>query len=126
MTHRSVGFTLVELVIVLALIGLLLTIVIPRLSSTRDKALIATMKTDLRNLVTAEELWKVDSGRYTSSFPPVVWDVSSGVTGPTITITGDGWTAAVGHESSTRTCAVFVGSTTLPPAVHEGVPACMP
>lgn len=120
------GFTLVEVIIVLAIIGLLATIVIPKFTSSKDKALVTSMKSDLRNLMTAEELHKVDSGSYVVSFPPNVWSPSTGVTGPTIVLTGDGWTATVGHVSSTRTCAIFVGSTSLPPAAVEGVATCTP
>jgi prepilin-type N-terminal cleavage/methylation domain-containing protein len=118
------GFTYVELIIVMAIIGLLATIVIPKLATTRNKALIAAMESDLRNLVTLQESWKLDSGTYATSIPASLWSPSTGVTGPTITLTGDGWTATVGHVSTTRTCAVFMGSTSVPPATKEGVPAC--
>jgi prepilin-type N-terminal cleavage/methylation domain-containing protein len=120
------GFTYVELIIVMAIIGLLATIVIPKLASTRNRALIAAMESDLRNLVTLQESWKLDSGSYTTSIPASLWSPSTGVTGPTITLTGDGWTATVGHVSTTRSCAVFMGSTSVPPATKEGVPACTP
>lgn len=126
MRRHAAGWTLVELLIVMAIIGLLATIVIPKFTSTRDKALLATMKSDLRNLLTQEEIRKSDSGSYTTSFPPTVWSPSAEVTGPTITLTPDGWTASVGHSTSTRTCAIFVGSTQLPPATKEGVPTCTP
>lgn len=127
MTRRSAaGWTLVEVIIVVAIIGLLATIVIPKFSSSRDKALVATMKADLRNLLTAEEIWKSDSGSYATVFPVTTWSPSAGVTAPQITLTPDGWAASVGHSTSTRTCAIFVGSTPLPPATKEGVPTCTP
>ena len=127
MTSRgSAGWTLVELLIVLVIMALLATILIPRLSSTRDKALVAMMETDLRNLLAQEEIWKLDSGAYTTSLPPAVWSPSTGVSTPAITLTGDGWTASVSHVSSLRKCTIFVGSTSLPPASKEGVPTCTP
>ena len=124
--HGAGGWTFVEVLIVLVIISLLATIVIPHLSSTRDKALVATMMTDLRNLLAQEEIRKLDSGSYITSFPPSVWSPSTGVSDPTIALTGDGWTASVTHISSRRTCVIFVGSTSLAPASKEGVPSCTP
>lgn len=125
MIHRArAGFTVVELIIVVAIIGLLATIIIPKFSSSREKALIAAMKSDLRNLVTVQESWLADSGSYVTSFPATIWSPSTGVTGPNINLTPTGWTAQVGHTSSTKTCVIFVGSTPLAPAVKEGVPTC--
>ena len=124
--HATAGWTLIELLIVLVIIALLATIVIPHLSGTRDKALVATMQTDLRNLLAQEEIWKLDSGSYATSLPAVVWSPSPGVSSPTITLTGDGWTATLGHVSSLKHCSIFVGSTSLAPATKEGVAACAP
>ena len=125
MTRRAcAGFTVVELIIVVVIIGLLATIAIPRFTSSRDKALVAAMKSDLRNLATHQESQLADSGSYATSFPPTIWRPSTGVTGPTIALTPTGWTARVGHTSTTRVCAIFVGSTPLAPAVKEGVPTC--
>ena len=127
MTRRApVGFTLVELLIVVVIIGLLATIAIPKFSTARDKALVTSMKSDLRNLLTQQESWLADSGSYATSFPTTIWRPTTGVTGPTITLTADGWTAAVAHVSTTRTCVIFVGSTSLAPATKEGVPTCTP
>ena len=125
MIHRArAGFTVVELIIVVAIIGLLATIIIPKFSSSREKALLAAMKSDLRNLATVQESRLADSGSYVTSFPAAIWSTSTGVTGPTITLTPTGWTARVGHTSSTKTCVIFVGSTPLAPATKEGVPTC--
>ena len=125
MTRRpAAGFTVVELVIVVVIIGLLATIAIPKFSSSRDRALVASMKSDLRNLQTHQESRFADSGSYATSFPATIWRPSTGVTGPAISLTPTGWTASVGHTSTTRICAIFVGSTSLAPATKEGVPTC--
>ncbi len=66
------GFTLVEIIVVVVIIGLLATIVIPKFSSSRERALVTAMKSDLRNLLTVQEGWLADSGSYATSFPTTI------------------------------------------------------
>ena len=122
--RASRGFTLIELLIVIVIIGILAAIAIPKFSSSKEKAFLTSMKSDLRNLTTQEEAYQVDYSSYTTSFPASEYRVTSGVTGPTIVLTSDGWSAVVGHSSSTKTCAIFVGSTSATPATRENVPKC--
>jgi hypothetical protein len=91
-----------------------------------NDSLVARMKTDLRNLVTAEEAFFADSVKYTSKVGPggVTFSVSSGNTWPTIVVTADGWTATIGNANTPMRCTIFIGSTSTPPAVKEGVPRC--
>jgi len=51
------GFTLPELLIVLVIVSILLAIAIPKLSGGKTGAIIASMKTDVRNAVAAEETY---------------------------------------------------------------------
>ncbi len=122
LTHR--GFTLIELLIVMVIIGLLATIAIPKFAASKEKALLTSMKADLRNLAMQEESYSIDHNAYTTSFPTTIYTVSAGVVGPTISLTADGYTASVGHNITTKTCAIFAGTTPLAPAVDEGVPKC--
>ena len=117
------GFTLIELLIVVVIIGVLASIAIPKFANTKEKAYLTQMKSDLRNLVTAEEAYFADSIAYTSDLGSA-YRTSTGVLGPTITTTGDGWTAWVSHSATTRTCAIFAGSTSLAPAIKEGEVRC--
>jgi prepilin-type N-terminal cleavage/methylation domain-containing protein len=64
---NSKGFTLIELLIVVVIIGILAAIAIPKFANTKEKAYIAAMKSDLRNLVTAEESYFADNVTYTSN-----------------------------------------------------------
>jgi prepilin-type N-terminal cleavage/methylation domain-containing protein len=120
---RRTGFTLIELLIVLVIIGLLASIAIPKFANTKEKAYLTSMKSDLRNLVTAEEAYFADSISYTTNLG-AAYRVSTGVVGPTIALTGDGWTATVSHTTTTKTCAVYTGSTSRAPATKEGEPRC--
>jgi prepilin-type N-terminal cleavage/methylation domain-containing protein len=121
---RTNGFTLIELLIVMVIIGLLATIAIPKFASSKEKAMLTSMKADLRNVATQEESYLISYELYTTTFPATLYTTTAGVTGPTISLTADGWTAYVGHTVSSKTCAIFVGTTALAPAVDEGVPKC--
>src|SRR5690242_17549018 len=67
MQRMKKGFTLIELLIVVVIIGILAAIAIPKFANTKSKAYITAMKSDLRNLVTAEEAYFSDSTHYTTA-----------------------------------------------------------
>ncbi|HEX9704785.1 MAG TPA: prepilin-type N-terminal cleavage/methylation domain-containing protein [Gemmatimonadales bacterium] len=117
------GFTIVELLIVMVIIGLLAAIAIPKFANTKERATLTAMKSDLRNLVTVEEGHFVENLSYTTD-PGSAYSVTSGNKMPTITITPDGWSAVITSWNSAQVCAVYMGSTAAPPAVKEGSPAC--
>jgi prepilin-type N-terminal cleavage/methylation domain-containing protein len=117
------GFTLIELLIVVVIIGILAAIAIPKFATTKEKAYLAAMKSDLRNLATAQEAYFSDYIAYTTNLG-TSYATSTGVLGPTIATTSDGWTANVAHNLTSKTCSIFIGSTSLAPATKEGEPKC--
>jgi type IV pilus assembly protein PilA len=72
------GFTLIELLIVVVIIGILAAIAIPKFATTKEKAYIASMKSDLRNLATAEEAYFSDQEVYSSDTTAIKFNTSKG------------------------------------------------
>ena len=119
------GFTLIELLNVVVIIGILAAIAIPKFANTKEKAYLATMKSDLRNLITAEEAYFSDNTVYTTAMPATMYTVSTGDAGPTITVgPGSDYQAWVSNANTARTCAIYMGATVLAPASKEGEPKC--
>ena len=61
---HEAGFTLVELLVVLAIIGLLTTVVVVNVLPMQGRAQVQKAKADIAILEQALELWRIDRGRY--------------------------------------------------------------
>ncbi len=122
------GFTIIELLIVTVIIGILAAIAIPTFARSKGSAYVATMKSDLRNLVTAQEAYFMDAITYYDGAVPSAqfsYNPSSGVSITLSNVTGGGWAAVTNHVQLGETCAMFVGTAPPPaPATTEGLVAC--
>lgn len=61
---RQQGFTLIEVMIVVAILGILATLVVVNVAGNTDKALVTATKSDLQSIKQALDLYKLDNYRY--------------------------------------------------------------
>ena len=65
--RRQRGFTLIELMVVLAIIGVLAALIVPNVLGRADEARVTAARTDVGNLMQALKLYRLDNQRYPST-----------------------------------------------------------
>jgi type IV pilus assembly protein PilA len=130
MVRNRKGFTLIELLIVVVIIGILAAIAIPKFASTKEKAYVTAMKSDLRNMLTAEESCFSDYGTYAVQTADLKgFSQTTSVYAKVEAADGGGWWASATHSSLTGTqlitCKIAVGSQLGASTLKaEGEPKC--
>jgi len=123
------GFTIIELLVVMLIIGILAAIAVPKYRGAKEKSYFATLRSDLRNLATAQESYFQAANTYYDGAIP---DPALGLapsSGVTITLSGvsqSGWAAVATHAAVPgKQCAVYFGTAApVAPATVEGQSAC--
>ena len=60
----SLGFTLIEIMVVIVIIGIMASLIVPRIMSKPDEARVIAAKQDISTLVQALKIYRLDIGRY--------------------------------------------------------------
>ncbi len=126
MSTKRDGFTLIELLIVVVIIGILAAIAIPKFSSTRERAFVSSLKADLRNLASLQELYHNANFTYSTDQTAVDFNASEGVTVNIPEASGQGWSATAVHVGMPAvTCALYHGNAAqVAPATVESMITC--
>ncbi len=125
MLRNRKGFTLIELLIVVVIIGILAAIAIPKFANTKDKAKLASVKTDLRNLQSTEEAKLSDNQVYSSTTTD--FQLSAGNSLTTLTADSTGYSATITNgtiSTGTKSCHVNVGSAAAADPTKDGTIIC--
>lgn len=65
--YQQSGFTLIEILVVVVILGVLAALVVPRIMERPDQARIIAAKNDIRAIISALKLYRLDSGAYPST-----------------------------------------------------------
>jgi prepilin-type N-terminal cleavage/methylation domain-containing protein len=120
------GVTFIELLTVVVIIGLLSVFAIPRLARNKEKAILASMESDLRNLATAEEGYYYNNAIYTTDQVALNVTLSNGNLLVINEATAAGWSATISHAPIVpQSCYLFHGNATpVGSATVEGLADC--
>ena len=111
MNKDQKGFTLIELMIVIAIIGILAAIAIPQFSAYRTRSYNSAANSDIRNACTAQEAYYVDEQSYSDALGQITGSAYGLYTSENVTMTvmgalAQGYTMEAYHSSGNKTWSV--------------------
>ena len=118
MVRSRSGFTFVELLVVVLIIGILAAIVLPKFGSVADKARLATLRSDVRNAKWAEESYYADHGGYGTSAQLLADDLFKASPNTAMVVIAAG---SAGYQATASNAAITSGAKSCSVRVGSGV-----
>jgi prepilin-type N-terminal cleavage/methylation domain-containing protein len=119
------GFTIIEMLAVVAVIGILATIAYVRLHSQKEKATVAAMTSDLRAIAEEQEAHYFQNRFYSSDLVALNANPSPGDTIVIVEATASGWSGRIYNPKTTKQCYIVIGQATpIGSATSDGGISC--
>ncbi|HSB54443.1 MAG TPA: prepilin-type N-terminal cleavage/methylation domain-containing protein [Gemmatimonadales bacterium] len=103
------GFTFIEILVVMIVIGVLAGLAYARLQSQKEKAIVAGMLSDLRAIAEEQEGHYFQNRTYTSDLLALNARLSPGDTMVIVEATSVGWSGRIYNPRSPKQCYILVG-----------------
>jgi len=87
--RRARGFTLIEIMVVVVIMGILASLVVPKLIARTGESKVAAAKVDIATVMQALKLYRLDNQRY----PPTEQGLQALIEKPTTGPAANGWKA---------------------------------
>jgi prepilin-type N-terminal cleavage/methylation domain-containing protein len=119
------GFTIIEILAVLAVVSILAAIAYARLQSQKDKATVAAMTSDLRAIAEEQEAHYFQNRVYSNNLVALNANPSPGDTIVIVEASAAGWSGRIYNPKITKQCYIIVGQVApLGSATRDGVISC--
>lgn len=119
------GFTFIEMLVVIVVLGILAGMGYLRMQATKDKAAVAAMSSDLRAVAEEQEAYYIQYLTYSSVLDSLNPRPSPGDSIAIHEATPSGWSGSVSNPKTVKQCFVVVGDAApLGPAAADGVIKC--
>ncbi|HEX6808786.1 MAG TPA: prepilin-type N-terminal cleavage/methylation domain-containing protein [Gemmatimonadaceae bacterium] len=119
------GFSMIELLVVLVVMGVLVGLAIPRYREYKRRFYLTTMVTDLRNLASTEEAYWNIAGTYSTDLRLIQYSSSPRVSISMVSADTLGWAAKASYAGDSAMCAIYYGNApVLAPATLKNVIGC--